>query len=210
MRTLALCSTTALALAFAANANATIVGSTYDMTTSETGNTVISPLGAQGAHTDPANPGFCVGSTSMGPACAPPISSGVSGSFAFSTVTPTMDTITFSYFGSTSGAGPGSFSTDLGHFVTTDGETITGVTLASSTLGGAVSTVTFNGTDAIFTETTATDFDALGGASVVFDVTTQAVPAPLIGHGLLAFLAVGCILFGAKFWQRSRNPEAAA
>jgi hypothetical protein len=38
----------------------------------------------------------------------------------------------------------------------------------------------------------------------------QAVPAPLIGHGLLAFLAVGGILFGAKFWQRSRNPEAAA
>jgi hypothetical protein len=207
MRTLALCSTTALALAFAANANATIVGSTYDFTTSVTGNTEISPLGAQGAHTDPANPGFCVG---------PPVNcaggSGLSGSFAFAqpTASPTLDTITFTYFGSTSGAGPGSFSTDLGHFVTTDGETITGVTLASSTLGGAVSSVTFNGTDAIFTETTGSDFDALGGASVVFDVTTQAVPAPLIGHGLLAFLAVGGILFGAKFWQRSRNPEAAA
>jgi hypothetical protein len=38
----------------------------------------------------------------------------------------------------------------------------------------------------------------------------EPVPAPLIGHGLLAFLAVGGILFGAKFWQRSRNPEAAA
>jgi hypothetical protein len=36
------------------------------------------------------------------------------------------------------------------------------------------------------------------------------VPAPAIGHGLLVFLAVGGILFGAKFRQRSRNSEAAA
>jgi hypothetical protein len=39
--------------------------------------------------------------------------------------------------------------------------------------------------------------------TVVENVT--AVPAPLIGHGLLAFLAVGGILFGAKFWQSSNN-----
>ena len=52
----------ALSLAFAPNANATIVGSTYDFTTSVTGNTQISPLGGPTSHTDPANPGFCVGS----------------------------------------------------------------------------------------------------------------------------------------------------
>jgi hypothetical protein len=55
-----------------------------------------------------------------------------------------------------------------------------------------------------------------GNGTFPSNITVQAmsevaaVPAPLIGHGLLAFLAVGGILFGAKFWQRSRNPEAAA
>src|SRR5258707_3204400 len=51
----------AFALAFAPAANATIIGSTYDFTTSVTGNTQISPLGGPTLHTDPANPGFCVG-----------------------------------------------------------------------------------------------------------------------------------------------------
>src|SRR5215475_3647053 len=93
----------ALLLAFAANANATIVGSTYDFTTSVTDSTQISPLGGPSSHTDPANPGFCVG---------PPVDcsngSGLSGSFAFApTPSPTHDTITFTFFGGTLGAGPG-------------------------------------------------------------------------------------------------------
>jgi len=182
----------ALALAFAPNANATIVGSTYNFTTSVTGNTQISPLGGPTAQTDPANPGFCVG---------PPVNcgggQGVSGSFAFATVSPTLDTITFSYFGSTAGAGPGSFSIDLGNFVTTNGEAITGVTLASGSLGGATTSVTFNGTDAIFTETTGTNYNALGGNFLVFNAATTGprVPEPaslaLLGSALL--LAFGVI-----------------
>src|SRR5690349_7896569 len=92
----------ALSLAFAPYANATIVGSTYDFSTSITGNTQISPApGAPTLHTDPTNPGFCVG---------PPVAcgngSGVSGGFTFSTVSPTQDHINFSFFGSTAGAGP--------------------------------------------------------------------------------------------------------
>jgi hypothetical protein len=172
----------ALPLAFAANANATIVGSTYDATSSVTGATQISPLGATGAHTDPANPGFCVG-----PPVACGTGSGVTTLFTFATVTPTLDTITFSYFGSTSGAGPGSFSIDLSNFATTDGEKITGVTFASGSLPGATPSVTFNGTDAIFTETGG-DYNAIGGTSVVFDVATS-VPEPtslaLLGSALL-------------------------
>src|SRR5438067_11931870 len=112
----------ALSFAFGPVADATIVGSTYDFTTSVTGNTQISPLGGPTLHTDPANPGFCVG-----PPVACGAGSGVSGAFTFATVTPTLDRITFTYFGSTAGADPGSFSVDLGHFVTTNGETITGV-----------------------------------------------------------------------------------
>src|SRR5436305_9364959 len=98
------------ALCTAPNANATIVGSTYNFTTSVTGNTQISPLGGPTIHTDPANPGFCVG-----PPVACGAGSGVSGAFTFATVTPTLDRITFTYFGSTAGAGLGSFSVDLGH-----------------------------------------------------------------------------------------------
>jgi hypothetical protein len=108
----------ALAVTFAANAHATIVGSTYDFTTSVTGSTQIAPLGGPTSHTDPANPGFCVG-----PPVACDFGAGVSGSFAFTqTPSPTDDTITFTFFGSTEGAGPGTFAIDLGNFQTVDGE----------------------------------------------------------------------------------------
>src|SRR5687768_11570698 len=100
-----------LSLAFAANANATIIGATYDFSTSATGSTQIDPLGnPPGLHTDPANPGFCVG---------PPLlcgqGAGLSGSFAFSNVAQDLDRITFSFFGSTDFAA-GTFTINLGNF----------------------------------------------------------------------------------------------
>ena len=206
MRILALCSTAALSLAFAANANATIVGSTYTFSTSEAGNTVIIPLTGPTVRTDPFNPAFCVGSTTLAPNCFN--NSGLFGAYTFAKVSPTLDTIQFNFFGSTIGAGPGSFNVDLGNFNTVDGEVVTAVTYASGNLiEGNFTSVSFDGTTAIFTGTTSTDYNAPGGKSVIFNVTTKLVPAPLIGHGLLVFLAVGGLLFGGKFWERSNNPR---
>jgi hypothetical protein len=37
--------------------------------------------------------------------------------------------------------------------------------------------------------------------SAVYSITTAAVPAPVIGHGLLVFLAVGGVLFGGKLLE---------
>src|SRR3954451_17996724 len=100
----------ALSFAFAPYANATIVGSTYDFSTSTTGNTQISRApSAPTLHADPANPAFCVGAPV---ACG--AGSGVSGAFTFSTVSPTQDHIGFSFFGSTAGAGQAPFAIDLG------------------------------------------------------------------------------------------------
>jgi hypothetical protein len=164
----------ALTVVFASTSMADIQGSTYNFSTGVGGSTQISAP-SNGAYTDPANPGFCVG---------PPVScgsgSGLSGQFAFADTSATTSTITFTFFGSTSGAGPGDFFVDLGNFALLGGDTITGVSYASGSLGGATSNVSFNGTTADFKWSTGGDYDAVGGNSVVFDVTEapSAVPEP--------------------------------
>lgn len=177
----------AIALAFSAAypASAHLVGATYDFSTSTTGNTQIGAT--PGAYTDPSNPGFCVG---------PPVScgsgSGMSGSFTFADVSTNSSTITFTFFGSTDGAGPGTFSIDLSNFVTTDGEHITGITYGSGNLaGGDFTSVSWNGSEAIFTGSTSTDYNAVGGRSIVFDVSTAVPESKTWAMMLMGFIALG-------------------
>lgn len=175
-------------LGLGATANATIVGATYNFSTSQTGNTVISPAPAPPTLVTGNPPAFCVGSTSTAPACA--ANSGVTVATSFSTVSSTLDQITVFGAGSTAGAGPGSFDLDLANFATTDGEHVTGVSLASNAIGGATITETFNGSAIILTFSTTSDFNAIGGASAVFNVAT-ATPEPaslaVLGGALLGF-----------------------
>jgi hypothetical protein len=192
-RNLALYAVAALSLTFATAASATLVGSTYDYSSSTTGNTVLTGS-ANGTYTDPSNPGVCVGPpTSCG------AGAGLSGGFSFATVSPALSTITFTFYGSTAGAGPGSFTIDLGNFLTTDGSSITGVSYASGFLGGATNAFNWDGTNAAFTFSTGSDYNAVGGNTVVFNMAmaTAAVPEPdsllmliggigLLGLGLVA------------------------
>jgi hypothetical protein len=163
-----------LAILFATTSVAGIIGSTYDFSTSTTGATAIGAT--DGTYTDPANPGFCVG-----PPVGCDVGSGMSGSFSFADITPTTSTLTFIFFGSTDGAGPGTFAITLGNFALLGGGVITNVAYNSGNLfQGDFSSVAWNGTDALFTGSTGGDYDAVGGATVVFDVTlaSTAIPEP--------------------------------
>jgi len=117
----------------------------------------------------------------------------MAGSVGFGQTSPGNDTITFSFSGGTLST-TGTFTIDLGNFKTVDGEVIKGVSYSSGNLAaGDFSQVSFNGTDALFTGTSNGVFIAIGGASVVFDVTTTpgAVPEPatlaLLGLAGLGF-----------------------
>jgi hypothetical protein len=160
----------ASALTMAAPAMAHLVGATYDFSTSVTGSTEIGST--PGTFTDPANPAFCVG-----PPVACGSGSGMFGTFSFFDPTPHTGLIAFIFFGSTDSA-PGSFTIDLGDFVTTDHEKITNVTYSSGNLSsGDFSSVSWNGTDALFTGSTTGAYDAIGGRAVLFNVAlTGGIP----------------------------------
>ena len=174
-----------LALAFASDSMASLIGSTYTFSDSTTGATTIVGTG----------PGFCIGPNEDN--CH---DSGLFGGFSFADLDPTDGTITFSFSGSTDETN-GSFMIDLNNLTTPDGSIITGITYGSGNLlEGDFSAVTWDGTNAAFTGTADGGYDAVqdGGVNIVFDVALQpaaSAPEPasiwLSGLGLagLAFFA---------------------
>jgi hypothetical protein len=166
--------------AIATPAAASLVGATYSFDLS--GNTVTG-ASPDGTYTDPSNPGWC-----LGPNLDNCVGSGMSSTFSFG-----ESTITFSFFGSTfSGAEP--FTVSLSDFDTVDGSTILGIDLASSTFGDSLILQSFDGTTAVFVGDPLDGvFDAVGGASVVFDVTLQPIPLPA-SFAFLASALAGIVL----------------
>lgn len=172
-----------LCLFSASNASAALSG-TFSASGSTSGNTVMTGLNPGPYTVGVSGPGFCVGPPN---ACSS--GSGLSGS-----VSLTGTQVTYGFAGSTAGAGPGSFTISLTGFTTP----ITNVTLASGSLGGATISETFTSSSITFTATTGSDYNAIGGTSIVFNVTTAAVPEPS------SIILLGTIVAGAIAIKRRR------
>jgi hypothetical protein len=173
----------ALCLLSATNASAALSG-TFNASGSTTGNTVISGLTTGPFTVGVSGPGFCVGPPN---ACG--TGNGLSGSTSVSGAQ-----VTFGFAGSTAGAGPGSFTINLTGFTSP----ITGVSFASGGLGGATITDSVLSSSSLrFTFTTTSDYNAIGGNTVVFNVTTAAVPEPSSVVLLSTFLA-GAVFIGRR------------
>jgi hypothetical protein len=188
----------ALAVVFASTSMAnSIQGSTYHLSTSQTGTTTITS--SPGTYTDPTAEIFCVGPNSDN--CN---TSGMLGSYRFADTTATTATITFHFTGGTFSA-TGSFSVDLGNFVLPGGGHITGVTYGSGNLtGGSFTSVSWNGTDAVFTGTPSGAYTAVGGADVVFNVT-EAPPAPVPTLSQWGLLLLAGLLAGTAVFKLRRS-----
>ena len=176
-----------LCLLSAGSAHSALSG-TYNASGSDTPSITLSNLDT-GPFTVPgAGPGFCVGppnSCSSG--------SGVTGS---TTVTGTQ--VTFTFFGTTNG-NAGTFTVNLINFTTP----ITGVTYVSGAFNNSSSasfTATSTASSLSFTGSTSNGFDAFGGSTFVFNVTTaaSAVPEPS------SVVLLGTLVAGALFMGRRR------
>lgn len=150
-----------MCLLSASNASAALSG-TFNASDTTTLFTVVTGLGSGPFTVGVSGPSFCVGPPN---ACGS--GSGLSGSTAVSATQ-----VAFTFFGSTAGAGPGSFTINLTNFTSP----ITGVTLVSNGLGGSTVTESHTSSSLAFDFSTGSDYDAIGGERAVFNVTTSAVP----------------------------------
>jgi hypothetical protein len=171
-----------LCLLSATNASAALSG-TFNASDSTTGNTVVTGFTSGPFTVGVSGPSFCLG---------PPNACG-SGSGVTASTSVSGTQVTFTFFGSTAGAGPGSFTVNLTGF----SSAITAVSLTSGGLGGATITDSHTSNSLSFTFTAGSDYNALGGNTAVFNVTSAAVPEPSSVVLLSTFLA-GAVFIGRR------------
>lgn len=175
-----------LCLLSATNASAALSG-TYNASGSDTPNINLTGLTTGPFTVGGSGPSFCVGPPN---ACSS--GSGVSGS---TSVSGTQ--VAFTFFGSTN-SNSGTFTINLINFTTP----ITGVTYVSGAFNNspaATFTATgFTSSSLTFTGSTTGGFDALGGDTIIFDVTTAAaVPEPS-SVVLFSTILVGIMFLGRR------------
>jgi hypothetical protein len=123
-------------------------------------------------------------------ACIGPPLACASGNGLSAAVDVGASTIQFQFFGFTAGAGPGSFS----FLISNIDETILGVTggpLLGFGTGSTFGLTSFTAHSVLFTGSTASDYDAIGGRSVTFNVTAADPAAPVPEPSSLALLGIG-------------------
>jgi len=102
-----------------------------------------------------------------------------------------------------SGPADGAFTVTLGSFTTTDGSTVTGISYASGGLAtGSFALSSFDGTTATFEGSTTSNYNAIGGANVVFDVQLEPAVAPIPLPAPLALLVGGLAALGVAGRRR--------
>lgn len=158
---------------------------------------------APGSYTSPNYGTFCVFGADDN-LCT---SGGMSGSYTFADINPTLSRITFSFDGASSSVNGGSFSILLSNLVQTAGTVISGIALNNSNINPTFDfNFSFSSLDATSVTFTGTPSEGLlyfasPGRTAVFDVfllnpstqPTPEIPEPatyaLMGAGLVSLLA---------------------